>query len=251
VDATEFHSILRAWPAEGLGLLEAAERFDPDGYARLVYGRAPFRYVIAAWLSGQLELVGRRGVFQPHNDRWVDSPSDPPQPIPPRLRHQIGWWMKPPFWALVVEGAPIGGEAAPVRGVAYFQPVFRRPQPAPASLMRGEEVDDLLLATKWARWQELAQAQATGAAQPAAPAPFYSGAPGRPSAMSMIEVEAQRRIKDSEVIPTPNGLSKFAKELAAWWKQRRLTFDPPGPTAKEKAIGNHLRSWWNSLPRAG
>jgi hypothetical protein len=86
---------------------------------------------------------------------------------------------------------------------------------------------------------------------PTAPAPFRSGAAGRPSAMDLVEVEAKRRIEKGEVIPTRNGLTKFATALSAWWEIERKKFKPPGPTAGMQAIRNRLRSFWRSrLPVA-
>jgi hypothetical protein len=76
--------------------------------------------------------------------------------------------------------------------------------------------------------------------------PFHSGAPGRPTAIHIVITEGRRRIEEGEEIPTLHGLSKFAAELSAWFDQKRMEYDPPGPSVAAKTIGNSLRSFWNS-----
>jgi hypothetical protein len=45
--------------------------------------------------------------------------------------------------------------------------------------------------------------------------PFKTGASGRPSAASLVEAEAERRIANGEVAPREDDLAKFSRDLAA------------------------------------
>jgi hypothetical protein len=74
--------------------------------------------------------------------------------------------------------------------------------------------------------------------------PFYSGGPGRPSAMEVILAEFERRISKREVIPRQGGLSTEAKHLAQWWT---TTKPDSAPAAKAGTVEIRIRERWNSL----
>lgn len=68
--------------------------------------------------------------------------------------------------------------------------------------------------------------------------PFKTGASGRPSAASLVEAEAERRIANGEVAPREDDLAKFFRDLAAWWEEKRRKYEPVGPPMKPRSIEN-------------
>jgi hypothetical protein len=97
-------------------------------------------------------------------------------------------------------------------------------------------------------WPRPLASQTAPVQQPdsAGPDPFRTGAAGRPSAAYLIEIEAKRRIAEKEVTPTLGGLTAFSEDLAKWWAEKRLTFDPPGPPMEAGSIKNVVRELWNA-----
>lgn len=75
--------------------------------------------------------------------------------------------------------------------------------------------------------------------------PCKSGAPGRPSPMSIIEDEARQRITSGVAVVQLNGLTKFATELAEWWEQERQRYKPVPVSMQMKSIRNRVRPLWN------
>jgi hypothetical protein len=75
--------------------------------------------------------------------------------------------------------------------------------------------------------------------------PCKSGAPGRPTPMSIIEDEASRRIESGKVVAKQNGLTKFATDLAEWWEQERQQYNPALTSVTMRSIGNSVRHLWN------
>jgi hypothetical protein len=158
--------ILQDWPGDGLGLLEAAARFDADGHCRAVFGWAPLRPVFAMWAIGQLELVGRPGVYRPPAG-WSDPWSGPLQSIARELRGRVTFGL--PACLTFMIG-----------GTCFFGAVFRRPQPflpppAPA-LVDVAMAGETHLALAWARvlqdyaWARLLQQHASPPPDPPPPA---------------------------------------------------------------------------------
>jgi hypothetical protein len=78
--------------------------------------------------------------------------------------------------------------------------------------------------------------------------PFRTGASGRPTAVTVILQEAERRIKDGEVNPL-HKRQDFADELTEWWRKKRLEYDPAGPTVKVKTIYERLGPLWRKFPK--
>jgi hypothetical protein len=74
--------------------------------------------------------------------------------------------------------------------------------------------------------------------------PFRTGAPGRPTAAKMVQVEAERRIFSGEVVPKRRGLAHFAQDLSKWWEAERQKFAPAGPAMKQGTIENKVRDLW-------
>jgi hypothetical protein len=79
----------------------------------------------------------------------------------------------------------------------------------------------------------------------ASPDLFRTGAAGRPTAAHLVLAEAERRIANKEVTPTPGGLTVFSEELADWWDKKRKSFEPHGPEMKAGRVANVVRETWN------
>jgi hypothetical protein len=65
---------------------------------------------------------------------------------------------------------------------------------------------------------------------------------GRPGYLAPILAEAQRRIDEGEVVPTPKGLSRFARDLWQWWEEIRGN----RPARQPRYIANGVRPIWNA-----
>jgi hypothetical protein len=83
---------------------------------------------------------------------------------------------------------------------------------------------------------------------PAAPPPpsdlFRTGQPGRPNYSVFILEEAKYRIRAGEIIPTPRGLAKFARDLWNWWEDVRVALNAQPITPL--TIENCVREIWNA-----
>src|SRR5215831_11135741 len=78
------------------------------------------------------------------------------------------------------------------------------------------------------------------------PDPFKTGTAGRPTAKNIVLAEAERRIRDREVVPKQGGLAEFSRSLESWWQNKRGTYEPPGPAMTASAIRNAgVRDLWN------
>jgi hypothetical protein len=68
--------------------------------------------------------------------------------------------------------------------------------------------------------------------------------PGRPKVMSPIEAEAERRIREGEVVPTPKEFSRFGRDLSQWWEGVRGS----RKAVKPRSIANNkkVRSMWKA-----
>jgi hypothetical protein len=80
----------------------------------------------------------------------------------------------------------------------------------------------------------------------AGPDPFKTGAAGRPTPMTIIQQEAERRIREGEVDPLLRKAGDVANELAEWWEIERLKYDPPGPSVKTKTIYGYILPLWRN-----
>ncbi len=72
--------------------------------------------------------------------------------------------------------------------------------------------------------------------------PYYTGAPGRPSAAHLVKAEAKRRIETGEVKPRRRGMAQFVEHLATWLRQAH----PSAPPLTSKSIENTIRSIWRA-----
>jgi hypothetical protein len=80
----------------------------------------------------------------------------------------------------------------------------------------------------------------------AGPDPFKTGAAGRPTAVAIIQQEAERRIREGEVDPLLRKAGDVADELAEWWEVKRLKYTPPGPSVKTKTIYGYILPLWRN-----
>jgi hypothetical protein len=79
------------------------------------------------------------------------------------------------------------------------------------------------------------------------PDPFKTGAVGRPTAKAIVLAEAERRIREREVIPQLGGLTAFSEDLEEWWEAKRHTYKPPGPRMAASSIRScGVRNLWNA-----
>jgi hypothetical protein len=70
-------------------------------------------------------------------------------------------------------------------------------------------------------------------------ASFRSGAPGRPSSMHLVRVEAERRKDD---IPAYSSLASFADDLLIWLKRTH----PTAPNLTRKTVENNVRPFFKA-----
>ena len=70
---------------------------------------------------------------------------------------------------------------------------------------------------------------------------------GRPTPAAAILAEAERRIREREVVPQQGGLAAFSKDLEKWWEVERHTYKPPGPKMGASGIRScGVRDLWNA-----
>jgi hypothetical protein len=206
-------------------------------------------YLLALWSAQEAEKERQRveagiAAAERELDRLLsnqgegaaEAAPDPADLYAPAAPEPDGWWE-----AVSAEAGtdPAGVEPAPGANPRPAEPGAPPPLTADAAGTEPAETDPDVP-------QPAERPTAPGAnPQPTAPDPFRSGARGRPSAMELIEKEAQRRVTAGEVVPRSGELSKFAEGLELWWEAERKTFDPHGPQTRNKAIADRLRVWWN------
>jgi hypothetical protein len=195
---TVFHALL--WIATRGGV----EPFEPGDVGRW---REAFDYLMPEIASGHVALTGRRVGGEP-------------EVVPP---HVVAYCRFDPPFADTSDDLPFGTDLY-LRSFPYLDDEHWR-----------NGFDDALIVGHDERWNRLMVPKAdVRKVWPFNMQPRKSGAPGRPSAMDLVEKEFQRRVAAGELKET---LAAQSKVLAGWLQDNH----PGEPPLTPKTIENKLR----------